>query len=154
MNVSAVEKSIGKCEKITITNNKGRLSKEDIEKMVKDAEKYKAEDELLKKKIDAKNNLENYTYSVRNSLNDDNLKSKFKDDERNQLLRQVEETTKWIDSHPNVEAQEYESMQKKLEDLFNPVMTKIYQQGGAPNPGMGNFNNATEGNNPKVDEVD
>ena len=158
MNVSAVEKSIGKCEKITITNNKGRLSKEDIEKMVKDAEKYRAEDELIKKKIDAKNNLENYTYSVRNSLNDDNLKSKFKDDERNQLLRQVEETTKWIDSHPNVEAQEYESMQKKLEDMFNPVMAKIYQQGGAqggaPNPGMGNFNNANEGKNPKVDEVD
>ena len=158
MNVSAVEKSIGKCEKITITNNKGRLSKEDIEKMVKDAEKYRAEDELIKKKIDAKNNLENYTYSVRNSLNDDNLKSKFKDDERNQLLRQVEETTKWIDSHPNVEAQEYESMQKKLEDMFNPVMAKIYQQGGAqggaPDPGMGNFNNANEGKNPKVDEVD
>lgn len=157
MNVSAVEKSIGKCEKITITNNKGRLSKEDIEKMVKDAEKYRAEDEMIKKKIEAKNNLENYTYSVRNSLNDDNLKSKFKDDERNQLLKQVEETTKWIDSHPNVEAQEYESMQKKLEDMFNPVMAKIYQQGGAPNPGMGgmgNFNTANEGKNPKVDEVD
>lgn len=157
MNVSAVEKSIGKCEKITITNNKGRLSKEDIEKMVKDAEKYRAEDEMIKKKIEAKNNLENYTYSVRNSLNDDNLKSKFKDDERNQLLKQVEETTKWIDSHPNVEAQEYESMQKKLEDMFNPVMAKIYQQGGAPNPGMGgmgNFNTANEGKNPKVNEVD
>ena len=68
MNVSALCKSTGKTEKITITNNKGRLSKEDIERLVKEAEKYKTEDEIIKKKIDAKNGLENYTYSIRNTL--------------------------------------------------------------------------------------
>jgi L1 cell adhesion molecule like protein len=68
MNVSALCKTTGKTEKITITNNKGRLSKEDIERLVKEAEKYKSEDEIIKKKVEAKNALENYTYSIRNTL--------------------------------------------------------------------------------------
>jgi heat shock protein 1/8 len=68
MNVSAVCKTTGKVEKITITNNKGRLSKDDIERLVKEAEKYKNEDEIIKKKIESKNALENYTYSIRNTL--------------------------------------------------------------------------------------
>jgi len=77
MNVSALCKSTGKTEKITITNNKGRLSKDDIERLVKEAEKYKNEDEAIKKKVEAKNGLENYTYSIRNTLNDEKLKDKF-----------------------------------------------------------------------------
>jgi L1 cell adhesion molecule like protein len=68
MNISALCKSTGKSEKITITNNKGRLSKDDIERLVKEAERYKAEDEEIKKKVEAKNALENYTYSIRNTL--------------------------------------------------------------------------------------
>jgi len=82
MNVSALCKTTGKTEKITITNNKGRLSKEDIERLVKEAEKYKSEDELIKKKVEAKNGLENYTYSIRNTLNDEKLKDKFSADEK------------------------------------------------------------------------
>jgi heat shock 70kDa protein 1/2/6/8 len=82
MNISALCKSTGKTEKITITNNKGRLSKEDIERLVKEAEKYKNEDELIKKKIEAKNGLENYTYSIRNTLNDEKLKDKFSSEEK------------------------------------------------------------------------
>lgn len=77
MNISALCKSTGKTEKITITNNKGRLSKEDIERLVREAEKFKNEDELIKKKVEAKNGLENYTYSIRNTLNDEKLKDKF-----------------------------------------------------------------------------
>ena len=68
MNVSALCKTTGKTEKITITNNKGRLSKDDIERLVKEAEKYKNEDEIIKRKVEAKNGLENYTYSIRNTL--------------------------------------------------------------------------------------
>ena len=157
MNVHAVEKSIGKSEKITITNNNGRLTKEEIDKMVKEAERYKSEDDLLKKKIEAKNTLENYAYSVRNSLNDENLKSKFQDNERNKLMQEVDQVTKWLETNPNAETQEYESRQKKLEDMFNPIMTKIYQQGaGGSQPGMPGFGNGTadQGNKPKVDEVD
>jgi len=82
MNVSALCKTTGKVEKITITNNKGRLSKDDIERLVKEAEKYKNEDEIIKKKVEAKNALENYTYSIRNTLNDEKLKDKFGADEK------------------------------------------------------------------------
>jgi len=82
MNVSALCKSTGKTEKITITNNKGRLSKDDIERLVKEAEKYKNEDEAIKKKVEAKNGLENYTYSIRNTLNDEKLKDKFTADDK------------------------------------------------------------------------
>merc|ERR1719160_1325448 len=82
LNVSACDKATGKAEKITITNDKGRLSKEEIEKMVQDAEKYKDEDDKLRKKIDAKNALENYAYSMRNSLNDEKLKAHFTDEDK------------------------------------------------------------------------
>jgi len=82
MNVSALCKTTGKSEKITITNNKGRLSKEDIERLVKEAEKFKSEDEIIKKKVEAKNGLENYTYSIRNTLNDEKLKDKFSAEEK------------------------------------------------------------------------
>jgi L1 cell adhesion molecule like protein len=77
MNVSAKDNASGKSNKITISNNKGRLSKEDIEKFVEEAEKFKAEDELLKGKVEAKNGLENYLYSVRNTLKDDKWKDKI-----------------------------------------------------------------------------
>lgn len=82
MNVSALCKTTGKTEKITITNNKGRLSKDEIERLVKEAEKYKTEDEIIKKKVEAKNGLENYTYSIRNTLNDEKLKDKFSAEEK------------------------------------------------------------------------
>lgn len=77
MNVSALCKTSGKSEKITITNNKGRLSKEEIDRLVKDAEKFKAEDDIMRKKVEAKNTLENYTYSIRNTLKEEKLKDKF-----------------------------------------------------------------------------
>ena len=153
MNVSAVEKSIGKCEKITITNSKGKLTKEDIEKMVKEAEKFRAEDEMLKKKIEAKNNLENYSYSVKSTLDDEKLNDKFQDSEKNKIKEEVEQIRKWLETHPNAEAEEYESNQKKLEDLFNPIMTRIHQQGAGPQSGMFNAEKGN-GNQPKVDEVD
>ena len=156
MNVHAIEKSVSKSANITITNNKGRLTKEEIERMVKEAERYKAEDELLKKKIESKNTLENYTYSIKNTLDDEKLKDKITEDERNKLNTEIEETKKWLESHGNAESEEYESRQKKLENLFNPIMTKIYQQGAAPQTGMSQgFNNAGGAQqHPKVDEVD
>lgn len=82
MNVNALCKTTGKSEKITITNNKGRLSKDDIDRLVKEAEKYKEEDDKLRKKIEAKNTLENYTYSIRNTMKEEKLKDKFTDDDK------------------------------------------------------------------------
>lgn len=82
MNVSAVDKGTGKLNKITITNDKGRLSKEEIEKMVSEAEKFKGEDEKMKKRIEAKNSFENYCFQMKNTLNDEKLKEKFTEDDK------------------------------------------------------------------------
>jgi len=109
LNVSAVDKSTGKSNKITITNDKGRLSKDEIERLVKDAEKYKAEDEAVKKKVEAKNGLENYCYSIRNTLKDEKLKEKFAADEKTKVEKAVDEAIKWVESHPEAHAEEYES---------------------------------------------
>merc|ERR1712146_866234 len=116
LNVSAQEKATGKVEKITITNDKGRLSKEDIEKLVKDAEKYKSEDEALKKKIEAKNSYEHYIYSIRNTTEDEKLKDAFEEADKTTIL--------------DASAEEYESRYKDLEKLFQPIMTKVYQKTG------------------------
>merc|ERR1711879_295738 len=142
LNVSAQEKATGKVEKITITNDKGRLSKEDIEKLVKDAEKYKSEDEALKKKIEAKNSYEHYIYSIRNTTEDEKLKDAFEADDKQKVLDTVKEHQAWLDGNQDASAEEYESRYKDLEQLFQPIMTKVYQkanpggQGGMPG-GMG-----------------
>jgi len=165
LNVSAVDKSTGKSNKITITNDKGRLSKEDIEKMINEAEKYKQEDEAIKKKVEAKNGLENYCYSIRGSIKDEKLKDKFSDEEKTTLEQKVEEALKWVESNPNAHAEEFESKQKELESVFNPIISKVYQQaggeggmpGGMPGgfPGGAGGAGPTEGGaGPKVDEVD
>jgi len=127
MNVNAADKSTGKSQKITITNNKGRLSKEDIEKLVKEAEEFKSEDEALRKKIEAKNALENYTYSIRNTLRDEKLKDKFTEEDKTKIEAKVDECVKFVESNPNAEAEEFVTRQKQLEDLFNPIMTEIYK---------------------------
>merc|ERR1712170_307275 len=126
-NVSAQEKATGKVEKITITNDKGRLSKEDIEKLVKDAEKYKSEDEALKKKIEAKNSYEHYIYSIRNTTEDEKLKDAFEEADKTTILDAVKEHQAWLDANQDASAEEYESRYKDLEKLFQPIMTKVYQ---------------------------
>lgn len=97
LNVSAADKGTGKTQKITITNDKGRLSKEEIERMVNDAEKFKAEDELVKKKIEAKNGLENYCFQMKNTLNDEKLKTVFTEDEKKTVEEASKEGTQWLE---------------------------------------------------------
>jgi len=126
MNVSALCKTTGKTQKITITNNKGRLSKDDIENLVKDAERFKEEDNAIRKKIEAKNNLENYVYSVRNTLKDEKLKDKFAEDEKSTIEAKLTETTQWLEGNANAESVDFEAKLKALEDVFNPIMSKIY----------------------------
>ena len=122
MNIHAEDKASKKNSKITITNDKGRLTKEDIEKLVKDAEKFKAEDELIKGKIESKNSLEQTTYSIRNTLNDEKFKDKFSPEETAKLNALIEETNKWIESNPNAESEEYKNKLKALEEVFHPIM--------------------------------
>jgi heat shock protein 1/8 len=133
MNVSAQDKGTGKVNKITITNDKGRLSKEDIEKMVSEAEKYKDEDEIVKKKIEAKNALENYCFSMKNTLSDEKLADKFTEDDKKTIGDGCDEGIKWLEGNQNAETSEFEAKQKELEGKFNPIMMKVYQAaGGAP----------------------
>lgn len=109
LNVSAIDKATNKSNHITITNQKGRFSQGEIDKLVKEAEKYKEDDEKIKKKIEAKNSFENYLYSVRNSLKDEKLKDKFTSDEKEKLNKLVENGQKWLESHQSNEYSDYES---------------------------------------------
>merc|ERR1711939_1266380 len=120
LNVSATEKSTGKEQKITITNDKGRLSQDEIERMVQEAEKYKAEDDANKNRIEAKNGLENYCYSLKSSISSDEVKDKIPADDKAQLESAIEETTSWLDANQMAEKEEYEAKQKELEAVVNP----------------------------------
>ncbi|KAL3315294.1 Heat shock cognate 71 kDa protein [Cichlidogyrus casuarinus] len=130
LNVSAQDKGTGKSEKITITNDKGRLSKEEIEKMVNDAEQYKADDEAQKDRVGAKNGLESYAFSMKQTVENDNVKGKISEDEINQINEKCNEILKWLDSNQTASKEEFDDRKKELETLCNPIMTKMYQAGG------------------------
>ena len=137
LNVSAVDKGTGKQNKITITNDKGRLSKEEIEKMVQDAEKFKAEDEATKKKIEAKNGFENYCFQMKNTLNEEKLKSAFTDDDKKVIEETSKDGLQWLEGNADADADAISGKQKELEAKFNPIMMRVYQAtGGAGMPGM------------------
>ena len=140
LNVSACEKSTGKTEKITVTNDKGRLSQKDIEQMVADAEKFKDEDEKLKLKIEAKNTLESTIYQTRNSLNDEKLKDKFDENDTKVVNEKCDELIKWLEDTEDPSTEDLTGKQKELQELFQPIMMKVYQSatGGMPGgmPGM------------------
>ncbi|CAN3364873.1 heat shock protein Ssa1p [Diutina catenulata] len=157
LNVSAVEKGTGKTQKITITNDKGRLSKEDIERMVSEAEKYKEEDEAEASRIQAKNGLESYAYSLKNSINDGEMKDKIGADDKATLEKAIDEVTSWLDTAQSATKEEYADRQKELEGVANPIMSKAYGAGGAPGgmPGGMPGGAPDAGNDgPSVEEVD
>jgi L1 cell adhesion molecule like protein len=125
LNVNASEKSTGKSQKITITNDNSRLSKEDIERMVEEAEKFKEDDEINRQCFEAKNHLESYTNSVRNTLTDDKFKDKFLEDDKKYLYSKLTDIDSWISSNTEASKLDYESKQKELEDLYNPIFAKV-----------------------------
>merc|ERR1719466_169029 len=134
LNVNAEDKSTGKANKITITNDKGRLSKEDIERMVNEAGKYAAEDEIAKGKISAKNSCESYIFNVKNTLDDEKLKDKIGAEDRETIEKKTSELLAWLDANQLGEKEEYEDRQKELEAVVKPIFTKLY--GGAGAGGM------------------
>ncbi len=135
MNVAAADKGTGKSSKITITNEKGRLSKDEIERMVSDAEKFKGDDEKTRQRIEAKNSFENHCFQMRNTLNDEKLREKFTEDDKKLIEDLSKEGLKWIEDNPVAEPSEIEAEQKKIEDKFYPIMTRIYQAGGGAEGG-------------------
>merc|ERR1712002_104770 len=135
LNVSAVDKSTGKENKITITNDKGRLSKEEIERMVQDAEKFKADDDKQKDRISSKNSLESYCFNMKSTIEDEKFKDKLAEDDRTKIMDACNETIKWLDANQMGEKEEYEHKQKEIEQICNPIITKMYAAAGGPPPG-------------------
>ena len=123
LNVSAEDKQgSGKKNNITITNDKGRLSQDEIDQMVKDAETYKEQDEAAKARVDARNQLESYVYNIGNTLEDDKMKDKISDEDRTDLMNIVDDTKKWLDSNQDCSKEEYDNKQKECEAVVNPIM--------------------------------
>merc|ERR1712050_51965 len=146
-----------------ITNEKGRLSQAEIDRMVQEAEKFRAEDEQNKQKIEAKNGLENYCFTMRNTLNEEKLKEKFESGGKEKIEQAVQETLDWLDKNQLAEKDEFEAKQKELEGVVNPIMMKVYQaagggggmpEGGMPGGGMGGPPPGAGGGGPTVEEVD
>lgn len=164
INVSALEKGTGKTNKIVITNDKGRLSKEDIERMLAEAEKFKDEDEAEARRVSAKNGLESYAYSLRNTLSDSKVDEKLDAADKDKLKAEIDKVVNWLDENQQATREEYEEQQKELEGVANPIMMKFYGAGGAPGgPGgaPGGFPGAAGGapgaggdDGPTVEEVD
>jgi heat shock protein 1/8 len=163
LNVSAEDKTAGVKNKITITNDKGRLSKDDIEKMVQDAEKYKTEDEEVKRKVEAKNGLENYAYNMKNTIRDDKIAGKLSADDKQTIEKAVEDTIQWLDQNQLAEVDEFDDKQKELERICNPIIARMYQGGAtdasSAEPAYGSgygaaSGDASDGPGPKIEEVD
>merc|ERR1711917_61958 len=162
LNVSAADKSTGKENKITITNDKGRLSKEEIERMVNDAEKYKEEDEKQRDRISSKNELESYAFQMKQTVEDDKVKDKISDSDRKMINDKCDEAIKWLDMNQTAEKDEYADKQKELEKVCTPIITKMYQGAGGGMPGgMPDMSGAAGGDSagasaggPTIEEVD
>ena len=148
LQVSALEKSTGKAEKITITNESSRLSKDDIDRMVKEAEQFKDEDDKIKHKVEAKNKLENYCYNTKSTvLGDEKMKTAL-DSDLETVEKTVDSTLKWIEENLDGSVEQFESKQKEVEDILMPLIQKAYQT---------NIPKDTEeatSNEPTIDEVD
>nr|UYI58177.1 HSP70 [Rana amurensis] len=153
LNVSAVDKSTGKQNKITITNDKGRLSKEEIEKMVQDAEKYKVDDDAQREKIAAKNSLESYAFNIKSMVEDENMKGKISEEEKKLISEKCTETIGWLKNNQLAEKDEYAHKQKELEKVCQPIVTKLYQ-GGMPGSSCGAQARQGTSSGPTIEEVD
>ena len=159
LNVSAVEKAGGRSEKITITNDKGRLSKEEIDRMVDESEKFKSDDTKQKERINAKNGLESYCFNIKSTVEDSNIKGKITESDKKMVIDQCNEAITRLERNQMGEVEEFKDKQKKLEEFFNPVIQKLYSNN--PNPGTGScgsqsgqgFGGQTN-NGPTVEEVD
>ena len=157
LNVSAVEKGSGKQEKITITNDKGRLSKEEIDRMVNDAEKYKNEDEAQKERISAKNGLESYIFNLKSTLDQDEVKNKLSQEDLSEAKARLDDALNWLDRNQLGEKEEYESKHTELESHLNKVMQKLHNsQNHQQQQGQGCAQQARQNNNkePTIEEVD
>lgn len=133
LNVRAADKGTGKSESITIKNEKGRLSPEEIERMVKEAEEFAAEDEANRKRIEALNSLSTFVYSLKNQLSDqEGMGGKLEDDDKKAILAIIKETTDWIEeSGQSATAEDLEEKLQEVQNVVNPITSKLYSAGNS-----------------------
>jgi len=155
LQVSAEDKGTGKSEKITITAEKGRLSEEDIERMVKEAEEFADEDKKTKDRIDGRNGLEGYLYNVKNSLEDEEkgVAAKIEEDDKTKASDAVKEALEWLDDNQEGAKEDYEAKQKEVEAIVNPIMQKVYQGAGGEGGAGGGEGAAEEEDDEDNDEL-
>ncbi|GAM23468.1 hypothetical protein SAMD00019534_066430 [Acytostelium subglobosum LB1] len=158
LNVTAVDKANQRVKgSITITNDSNRLTPEEIQRLVAEANEFKQQDQEQRERIEAKNKLENYAYSVKQSIRDDKVSEKLSSDDQGALQQAVDKSLKWLEGNHTATKDEFEYQQKELESIVNPIMTKMYQEHGA---GNGNGNGTSNGNghqqqkSSNVDELD
>jgi L1 cell adhesion molecule like protein len=160
LQVSAVEKSTGKLEKITITNESNRLSKDDIERMVKEAERFKDDDEKVRLRIEAKNKLESYCYNAKSSVLDNDKMKTALGDEASTFETAVNDALKWLEDNDNATTEEYEDRLKQVEQVLMPLIQRAYQSAGGnagpegSMPDMSGFTGSTPPPTPHVEDVD
>ena len=158
MNVSAVEKGTGKSQDITIKNDSNRLSKEDIERMVKEGEQFKEEDEKLKEKLDSMNLFEALLYQTKNTLDNKDFADKLSDEDKETIQTTYEEADTWFTiNRDSCNKEEIDEKHKHLQDTLQPIMTKLMPQGeGMPDMsgGMPDMPEETTDPGPTIDEVD
>jgi len=149
LRVSAEDKGTGKKEKITITNEGNRLSPEDIERMVNEAEKFADEDKKTKEKVESKNEFESYAYSLKNQIGDkEKLGGKLSEEDKTTLEKATEEAITWLESHADASVEELKEEKKKLEDVATPIVSKVYQQSGGQPGGEGGAGGSEGGEGP------
>ncbi|KAJ1618583.1 heat shock protein 70 family [Pavlovales sp. CCMP2436] len=160
LSVSAVEKSTGSEKKIAIANDKSRLSKEDVEKMTIEAEKYANEDALFKERVEAKNSLENYCYQVKSTFTDDKVKEKLDTDDIQTALKSITDAIQWLEQNQMADKEEFADKQKEVEGVCSPIIQKLNAAGGGGGSGMpggmpdSNMGGGGGGGGPKIEEVD
>jgi heat shock protein 1/8 len=155
VNVSAQDTSTGNIKSITITNDKGRLSKQEIDRLIREAEQHKEADSIVIKKVQAKNDLEQYIYQVRHTLGDEKLKDKITPTEKSQMQEKIDSVERWLHSNSDASAPEYESKKKELESAFSPIISKLYEQPrGYPSSNPNSNSTSQQASGPKVDDVD
>jgi len=132
LHVSAADKASGAKEDITITNDKGRLSEEEIERMVREAAEFEEEDKKMRENVEARNSLESTTYQLKNQVNDkEKLGGKLSEDDKKVIEEAVKEAIAFLDANPTAEKDEYEEAKNTLTSKTNPIVSKYYQQGGS-----------------------
>jgi len=147
LQVSAEDKGTGSSESITITNDKGRLSQDEIERMVQEAEEYAEEDKLIKEKIESKNGLENYIYSMKNTLSDEEkVGDKISEEDKETINNALDEANTWLDDNQDADKEEMDAKLKELQDTCNPIISQLYQ-------GAGGMGGEDEGDMPDMDDL-